>query len=302
MTLFAGVSGGGTRTECVIIDDGEREVARGNGGPTNTNFVSLEEAAANAREAIGAAFANVERCAATGVALAGSLTSQHEGHSYAIEELERRCDRVIVFGEHQAALASCGLYEDFGVAVVSGTGSSVVAFRDGKQQVAGGFGSFLGDQGSAHEIATNALRVAFRSMDGSGPKSAALEAAVLAHFDLHVLMDMIPLLHREGVRRERIADFCRELSPLQDTDPVIGSLFEHAGSELAATAGAAARGLFAPGDPFPVAESGGTWTADGRFRQMFEARFSTEYPLAEYKREAASPAMGLAVRSKRELE
>ena len=105
-----------------------------------------------------------------------------------------RTTTVHRYTEHEAALAACGIFESEGIAVVAGTGSSAVAMRDGKRNVAGGWGALLGDEGSAYDIAMWAIRAAIRSSEGTGPSIPLLERRVTAHFGVRRLERARPAL------------------------------------------------------------------------------------------------------------
>lgn len=294
--LFAGLVGGGSVTECVVCDALGEAVGVGRAGPCNTNFVMESEASAAVREAVAQAFASVGPCVAAGVAVAGGFFEETPGSQAAGEGLSGRCGHIVRYAEHQAALAACGLYEDEGVAVVAGTGSSAVAYRGGRHVSAGGWGSLLGDEGSGWDIAVNALRAATRSHDGAGPKSEPLERAVKEHFGVSNLWDLVRLAYRDGVPRARIAALCERLSAEQ-SDPVIAGLFSRAAADLAAVAVAAAAKLYDKSEPLTFAMSGGVWKAGELLRETFRELVRVRYGLARFVSEQRSPAHGLAIRT-----
>lgn len=300
MSHFAGLNGGGSVTECVVIDHEGKDAGGGRGGPSNTNFVTLEEAYENVVNVVSEAFRNVARCRRAGVAVAGSFSREAGSRGSALEELYRRSESVEYYTEHQAALASCGIFVDDGVAVVAGTGSSVVAYRNNKEAIVGGWGSALGDEGSAYDIAINAVRAAVRSHDGHGPKSQPLEDLVGRHFGLADIRDLVSVFYRTGVRRDKVADFCRVLAEQGQDDPVIAERFSMAGRELSLIAATGARRLYRPEDPVHVAMSGGVWKAGGILRRIFEECFRIAFPLSVFHDQIMTPARGLAVRVQRE--
>ncbi|MEP0767475.1 MAG: hypothetical protein HRF45_13185 [Fimbriimonadia bacterium] len=293
---FAGLVGGGSVTECVLCNAQGEVVGVGCAGPCNTNFVRESEARAAIREAVSQAFANVGRCVAAGVAVAGGFSEETPGLEAAGAGLSERCGRVVRYAEHQAALAACGVYEDEGVAVVAGTGSSAVAYRNGRHASAGGWGSLLGDEGSGWDIAVKALRAATRSHDGAGPKSEPLERAVKEHFGADCLWDLVRVVYRDGVPRARIAALCKRLAVEQD-DPVVAGLFSRAAADLAAVAVAAAAKLYDRSDPVTFALSGGVWKAGDPLCETFREMVRVRYGGARFVSEQRSPAHGLAIRT-----
>jgi N-acetylglucosamine kinase-like BadF-type ATPase len=295
--IFGGISGGGSHTGCCLCASEDECIGQGVAGPCNTNFVSIEEAAENVRQAVDQAFAmaGIDRCRAIGTAVAGWVSSEYAVAKATKELLQERTDEVREYGEHEAALAACGIFENHGVAVVAGTGSSVVAFRDGRSVSGGGWGSALGDEGSAFEIADRALRAAVRSYESTGRKCAVLEEAILVHFGVSEMRELLPLFYQTGVRRDEIARLTASLSAYQN-EPLIAELFEQAGLDLAAVAVGTARKLYKPEEAFPVAMSGGVWQENGRLTSMFERNFQMIFPAAEFRREVYGPPKGLALR------
>lgn len=294
--LFAGLVGGGSVTECVVCSAQGEVVARGSAGPCNTNFVSEAKASDAVREAVEGAFSTASGCVAAGVAVAGGFFEDTPGSQAAGAGLAGRCEHVFRYAEHQAALAACGVYEDEGVAVVAGTGSSAVAYREGNHASAGGWGSLLGDEGSAWDIAVNALRAATRSHDGAGPKSEPLEAAVMAHFEIDGLWMLVKKVYRDGVPRAKIAALSQRLAGLQD-DPVIAGLFARAAADLASVAVAAAAKLYDRSEPVTFALSGGVWKAGGSLVETFQELVRVRFGNARFALEQRSPAHGLAIRT-----
>ena len=114
--------------------------------------------------------------------------------------------------------------------------------RDGKRNVAGGWGALLGDEGSAYDIAMWAIRAAIRSSEGAGPSIALLERRVMAHFGVTAFAELVPLFYSDGVTRVVIADLCRVIAPDAAIEPVIAARFAAAGEDLAGLAVAAGRG------------------------------------------------------------
>ena len=294
--LFAGLVGGGSITECVVCDLRGEVVGTGRGGPCNTNFVSEAEAHTAVWEAVKGAFSAVGSCVAAGVAVAGGFSEATPGSEAAGEWLSARCGHLMRYAEHQAALAACGVYEDEGVAVVAGTGSSAVAYRDGRHASAGGWGALLGDEGSGWDIAVNALRAATRSHDGAGPKSEPLERVVREHFGVDSLSELVRVVYRKGVPRARIAALCERLAA-ERADPVIGGLFSRAAGDLASVAVAAAAKLYDRTEEVTFALSGGVWKAGDPLCETFRELVRVRFARARFLAEQLTPAHGLAIRT-----
>jgi N-acetylglucosamine kinase-like BadF-type ATPase len=298
----AGIVGGGTTTECAVIDAAGAVIATARHGPSNPNFVPLEEARANVTAALAEALTGIERCRAAGHALFEPVAPDGgEATEQVLAPLLRRTATIRRYTEHEAALAACGIYETDGVAVIAGTGSSAVAVRNGQRRVAGGWGALLGDQGSAYDIGLWAVRAAIRSSERTGPSIPLLEERVTTHFGVERFWDLVPRFYTDGVTRVEIADLCRVIAPDAAGEPAIAARFACAGKDLASLAVAAASDLYGPADSPVVAMSGGVWAAGDVIATPFEAAVRGTYPEARLMPEQDRPAVGIARRVMKEL-
>jgi N-acetylglucosamine kinase-like BadF-type ATPase len=292
-----GVIGGGTATECAVLDGAGDVLAESRTGPSNPTFVSIAEARANVTSALEAALDGIGPCRAAGLSLFGGVADEGDPVADAVlAPLGARTAVIVRYTEHEAALAASGILVSVGVAVVAGTGSSAVAMHDGRLHTAGGWGAVLGDQGSAHDIAITAIRDAIRSSEGTGPAIPTLERRVHDHFGIESLWDLVGRFHGEGVRREQVADLCRVLAADASSDPAIAARFEGAGCDLAALAVAAATPVFAPEAAFDVAMAGGVWKAGAVVETSFVDAVRQAYPHARFHRQVCPPAVGVARR------
>jgi N-acetylglucosamine kinase-like BadF-type ATPase len=173
MGYSLGFDGGGTKTECVLLDPTGAAIGEGRGGPANplrcgydTAFSSLREAAAGAIAAAG-----IRSDAITGVCagIAGA------GRRAVVR-------RVMVFlaQEYPAALAQVATDYEIALEAAAGTGPGVVLIAGtgsvaygrnaaGETARAGGYGPWIGDEGSAFEIGRRAVSAVARTRDADAP-------------------------------------------------------------------------------------------------------------------------------------
>jgi N-acetylglucosamine kinase-like BadF-type ATPase len=293
----AAVTGGGTTTECAVVDPSGAVIGQARSGPSNPNFVPLEEARANVAAALAAALDGIDRCRAAGVALFDRVAGDGDrAATEVLAPLTRRTSAIRRYTEHEAALASCGILQTEGVAVVAGTGSSAVAMRGGRRAIAGGWGTLLGDQGSAYDIGMWAVRSAIQSHERTGPPMSVLEQRVTTHLGVGSLADLVPLFYRSGVARDRVADLCRVIAPDAADEPAVAARFALAGRELASLAVAAADRLYTAADSPVFAMSGGVWGAGAVIEEPFMEAVCRAYPRARFRPQLCRPAVGLARR------
>jgi N-acetylglucosamine kinase-like BadF-type ATPase len=265
-----GVDAGGSATRAVLVADGE-VLARFEEPPLN---VLLQ---ADAVDRLVAMITG-SGAAAAGLGLAGLRGPEH------VAEMERRLGTatgvdVVVVDDTEAALA--GAFGDGpGIVVIAGTGSNAVGrAADGSTARAGGYGYLLGDEGSAYWFANHALRAALRSHDRSGPKSAALEAAVTTHYrrDFDAI---VRLVYSDPTDRQLFARLAPTVMALDD-DPVMAGILDAGCDYLVGLATVLRAQLATDAAELPVAMHGGVFRSPyvrGRFVAATGAQAAARVP------------------------
>ncbi|HEV3218804.1 MAG TPA: BadF/BadG/BcrA/BcrD ATPase family protein [Candidatus Acidoferrales bacterium] len=197
MDVFIGFDGGGTKTDCIALDADGRIAGQGQAGASNPLRVGYDAASAAlqmaAAAAISIARSSVNDVRAVCAGLAGA------GRSNVAEEMRFRLARiwpkaaVQITTDADAALEAA-VGEGPGVILIAGTGS-VALGRNSKGELArvGGYGVWIGDPGSSHDIGRNAVAAACRARDFSGPatKLGELILATTKCRDLDELIEKI---------------------------------------------------------------------------------------------------------------
>lgn len=173
MGYSLGFDGGGTKTDCVLLDAKGNIVGEGRGGPANPlrsgydgAFSSLREAAAGAIAAAKIRPAEIAAVCA-GLAGAGRRSVVRRMMVFLSEEFPAALTQVAT--DYEVALESA-VGRAPGVVLIAGTGS--VAYgrnAAGETARAGGYGPLLGDEGSAFEIGRRAVAAVARSRDTDAP-------------------------------------------------------------------------------------------------------------------------------------
>ncbi|MEN3001640.1 MAG: BadF/BadG/BcrA/BcrD ATPase family protein [Armatimonadota bacterium] len=290
MGVIIGLEGGGTKTGCAVLSEQGTLLAYAEGGPANLNFVSEAVQRESFETALEGALQGIhEPVLALGYTVAGSRANWE----WVLQRLGNPV--AVAVEEPRMAFVSTGQVYAHGVAVVAGTGSIIAAFvEDQLARVVGGWGSLLGDEGSAYDVAIYALRAAVRAWDGRDPQTKLVEAA-MDYFKVNRLDELIPLFYQQGVPRHQVAGFAQKVIQVAERGDrkaqavVITSAFI-----LAHDAIACARGLFEPEQAFWVAITGGMFRGNTLFRKIFEERFLEEFPRANLCTPVMQPAVAVA--------
>jgi len=181
MRFVLGFDGGGTKTECILMDEARVVRARGRSGPSNPMRVGFGGALAAVCEAGRIAMQN----AAVGMrdislvcaGLAGTAQPESELKMKRLLSEEFPGIAVHVCTDLDLTLEATG--DGPAIVLIAGTGSGAVG-RDGAGQIArvGAHGFLLGDEGSAYDIGRRAVIAALRESD-RGHADSPLTAKIL---------------------------------------------------------------------------------------------------------------------------
>ncbi len=237
MRCVFGLDGGGTTTRLRIADLEGGALWEGTGEGVNPNSVPADVWADRLlslmREGMAAAGAGPQELAAGCLGVAGTERPSEKADLERVlrEGLDLRCP-LLITTDADAALVGA-LQSREGMILVCGTGSIAIArLADGTRIRAGGYGHFLGDEGSAFAIGFQAIRRSLRSKDGRDERTEML-AALVRHFGLADADLFVPMVYQRFDKAAIAA--CAFLVERFRTmgDPLAVSIFEEAARELA---------------------------------------------------------------------
>jgi N-acetylglucosamine kinase-like BadF-type ATPase len=183
MHYVLGFDGGGTKTECVLLDSQRQVRATTRSGPSNpfrigheAATVALTEAAQSAAREAGIELREIAALCA-GLAGVGSAQSHEEMQRQLANAFPDTKRRLVT--DLELSLEATG--QPAAIVLVAGTGSAAIG-RDaqGHTARAGGHGPLLSDQGSAYDVGRLAVAAAVRERDRSG-SDTAIGAEILRH-------------------------------------------------------------------------------------------------------------------------
>ncbi len=179
MGYSIGFDGGGTKTDCVILDDHGAVIGEGRGGPSNalrsgfdSAFRSISDSAAEALRAARLHTGDVTGVCA-GLAGAGRRNVVRRMMVFLSQEFTRATAYVTT--DYEIALETAvGLGP--GVVLIAGTGSAAYGRNAaGETAKSGGYGPWVGDEGSAFEIGRRAVASVARARDLDAPVTLLTE-------------------------------------------------------------------------------------------------------------------------------
>jgi N-acetylglucosamine kinase-like BadF-type ATPase len=171
MRYVLGLDGGGTKTECVLMDESRQVVTSSRGGPSNPMRVGFGGALAAvceaARMAVVTAQISNDAVVSLCAGLAGTAYPESGRKMRMLLEEEFPGKRVRVCTDMDLTLEAIG--DGAAIVLIAGTGSAAVG-RDAQGHTArvGGHGYLLGDEGSAYHVGQRAVLDALRHFERTG--------------------------------------------------------------------------------------------------------------------------------------
>lgn len=302
MQLILGVDGGGTHTSALLATSTGQVIGCGAASGSNPRAIGFANATAAILAATAGALAAARLPADTPLAaaclgIAGVGRPDDRAQLQGWAESVHLAQRCLIVTDVEPILAA-GTPDGWGVALISGTGSSCFARSpDGETLQVGGWGYLLGDEGSGYDVAMRALRLATQTADGRA-EAHALLAAVLAEWHLTAPTDLVAQVYERGLTRPELAAMTRPVLALADAgDADARGLIHLAAADLAHMAVTAARRLNLA-DP-PLALGGGLLGASAELRSRLADRLGAGWGPTTW---VADPAQGTLILAQRLLE
>ncbi len=294
-----GVDGGGTKTVAWLarqISTSETVVlGRGQAGSSNVRAVGSKCALTNLDLAVDAAWeesrlqpARVD-AAVFAMSGAGRPDVQLQISTWAQQRQLAREVRIVHDGE--AALAAAAP-DGWGVALVVGTGSVAWGVdRHGVEAVAGGWGFWFGDEGSAFWLGQTALRAVAHATDRRGP-STALTEAFLQQLQVRDPREILTTLSITDSPRYGIAQLAAVvIDQAQQGDHVARSIVDQAVDHWESMIRCVA-GKLSLGDQFPLALAGGVLCKSDFAREQLTRQMHDHQLIPDPLRVVPDPVAG----------
>lgn len=265
---YVGIDGGGTKTEIAV--------SRADAIPVKTvlyptcsyRSIPMEEAISRVvngiRECLDSAGVSLADCAGCCIGMP-SYGENAENDKIIMAEMEKALAPMPVYLVNDGEVGWAGsLACEEGIHVVSGTGA--IAFGRDKNQTfdrSGGWGYFMGDEGSCYWVGLEAMHLFAKQADGRVPRGALYDIVTQA-FDLKSAYQLIDIAMADFVtHRDRVADFQRyAMQAAQAGDDSVHAVYEAAADELASLVKALQTRLEFSVERIPVSYSGGLFRSE----------------------------------------
>lgn len=288
-----GIDAGATKTACLLADAGGHVVARSRGGGANLQMAGELEVEKVLHSVIAEVLA--DRDVTLAAICLGMAGVDRETDARVMQAIMRRLalrTRTLIVNDALVALVA-GVGDGPGVVVIAGTGS-IAYGRDARNRAArsGGWGHVLGDEGSGHWIGRAALAAVVRCADGRGP-ATALTSAVLRHFQLAQVSDLVRLIYDRGLALPELAALGAEVQRARDEgDEVAARILDQAATELVTAAVSVVDRLEMRAQQFPFVLAGGMFELVPWLAEAVTARLAALADQSWVQRLSVEPATG----------
>lgn len=291
------LEGGGTRSQAALMDFSGQVCEILEGGDVNTNFTSYEQALKNIRGAVERVLANAGVAGPEVTLFVSALVGPRFGE----ETFGSLCPnaRYVYYRERDVIFARAGIYHPHGIGIVAATGATAFGVRadDGREAFVGGWGSLLGDEGSAYAMGLLGLRAAARAYEGRLDCPTRLVEAFCQRLQLdpaNFRRDLVLVAYHKPLSRADIAGLASLVTRLADEgDPVAARICAKVAADLAGLGLHAARQLFGPEETFDVVIAGGLVNAGQRVLDPLHQEMALAFPNARLTIGDQSPAAAL---------
>jgi N-acetylglucosamine kinase-like BadF-type ATPase len=296
MKIAVGFDGGGTKTDCVVLDAEGNVIGQGSAGPANplrAGFPAASgELAAAAARALDSAHLKARDVSAVcaGLAGAGRRSVTRRAMVFLAREFPDALAQVTTDCEI-ALEAAVGTGP--GVVLIAGTGSSAFGRNAaGKTARAGGFGPWIGDEGSAYEIGRRAVASVARARDQAAPVTI-LADMISAALECPSWDELI-----ERIAKNADAVFPRlfpvVVAAADAEDASAREILFTSALGLSSIALTVIRRLALQEQEFALAKSGGVFGASQLLDSMLDSVLLSAAPRASISRLSVPAAMGAA--------
>ncbi|HEY9166535.1 MAG TPA: BadF/BadG/BcrA/BcrD ATPase family protein [Candidatus Kryptonia bacterium] len=296
--FYVGIDGGATKVKAVAIDSEKNVVAEVTGGAANFQIIGADAAVTNIHfvvesitKRLKSDFSNVAAIC-MGLAGAGRKDDSEKIRAHYVGLLRKKQLPVPkVFVESDAMAALEGAFGGKpGMILISGTGSILFAKeKDDVLHRVGGWGRFIGDEGSGYSLGRGALTAVVRELDGRGDKTMMTDL-LRSRFKIDGAQTLITELYQNNLDVASVAPIVIEAAANGDAAAIevidwnVKELIQHVDAMLAKLK-----------KVLPLALIGGVLSSDNSFSRTFRKQMADKFPDVRIQEPEFSPAVGAAL-------
>ncbi len=297
MRYFLGFDGGGTKTECVLLDAEGELLGRSQNGPSNPLRAGFPRACLSLGAAADAVLArmhlrSVDICGVfAGLGGAANPRTAKQLTSFFSRSFPNASVHVV---SDLVLSLEAAVDGGPGIVLVAGTGSAAYGRNaNGITAQAGGRGPWFSDEGSAFQIGRSAVESVVRAEEQRGPATSLSQR----------LMDFLDCQNWAGLTDRVIRnadDVFPRLYPLvvraaEHQDAVAAAILQRAAKDLGTLVVSVARKLGMESEPFLLAKAGGVFGRSPLLDAALDAALASSLPHAQLKALEGSQAFAAAV-------
>jgi N-acetylglucosamine kinase len=295
MRFVLGFDGGGTKTECVLMDESRHILTSSRGGPSNPMRVGFGGALAAvceaARMAILTAKISSDAVVSLCAGLAGTAYPESGRKMRTLLEEEFPGKLVRVCTDMELTLEAIG--DGAAIVLIAGTGSAAIG-RDaqGRAGRVGGHGYLLGDEGSSYHVGQRAVLDALRHFERTG-QDIPVGRKILAEIGASNWAD---LQSRVYAAPDEVFPrlFPIVLQAAEAGDATAQTLLDDCASALAELVGDLSERLQLQSQNFRLAKTGGMLGRSAHFDERLDLCLRKAAPHAQFSALHLSPAEAAA--------
>jgi N-acetylglucosamine kinase-like BadF-type ATPase len=206
LKYLIGMDGGGTKTKCILTDFNLDTIFETAGGPSNFLVIGTEKVSKTVQDLVKHCLSSQKISAEEIYALVlgttggGRRTDAEILENQIFNDSEKndiKIKRIRVESDARIALEGAFTGES-GSILIAGTGS-IMFGKDEAGQIhrVGGFGRYIGDEGSGYRIGWKALNIVARKMDGRGVHTK-ISDMLLSEFSISSGDELITEVYRNN--------------------------------------------------------------------------------------------------------
>lgn len=304
MNYLIGMDGGGTKTACVVTDMDGNILHSCTGGPSTFILIGTEKVCemlfslvSECREKLGAEYSDF-KAILLGTTGAGRRSDAEKLESAFCEYLRSKNITIPFYVESDARIALEGAFAgNPGSIMIAGTGSIMFGKdSDGNIHRVGGFGRFIGDQGSGYMIGRRGLIMVSKHFDGRGSETM-LTFLLGERFGILTSEQLITEIYKNGFDIASAAPLVIEAAEKGDKicmdilDEEAGELIEHI----------KAMSVKINEKQLLLSFIGGIISSDNFFARLFIERVKNETPHVKIIDAEFPPAMGAVLMARNKV-